>query len=217
MNRRFVLGVYASPATENLRPTLGEYHRRFQNVDVQTVDCGQDTLQIDLPGSAIDLAVMTTNGRPGQIGRDHSTRGRIRRLLRSTALAVALGYFLPLPMPVTGIVFDPAAYADPYTGAIPEWIRSACCGPADVHRLAIGQVQEVDAAWALRLRPNANKDAIRQRDTYYVIEDYDYPLDSRSPSVNSYGVSSRDQYVWAFYRDGHPPSGMFCLFIPAGI
>jgi hypothetical protein len=78
-------------------------------------------------------------------------------------------------------------------------------------------VQEVDAARALRLRPNANKDAIRQRDTYYVIEDYDYPLDSRSPSVNPYGVSSRDQYVWAFYRDGHLPSGMFCLFIPEGI
>jgi DNA-binding transcriptional LysR family regulator len=93
MNERFVLGVYASPATGNLRPTLGEYHRRFPDVDAQTVDCGQDTLQTDLAGSAIDLAMMTT----GQIRRDHSTRGRIRRLLRSTGLAVALGSFLASP------------------------------------------------------------------------------------------------------------------------
>ena len=117
-------------------------------------------------------------------------------------------------MPVTGIVFDPAAYADPYTGAVPKWIRSACCGPADVHRLAMGQVREVDAAEALRLRPNANKDAVKQRDTYYVIDDYDFPFNSKSPSINPYGVSSRDQYVWAFYREGHPASGMICLFIP---
>ena len=69
-------------------------------------------------------------------------------------------------MPVTGIVFDPAAYADPYTGAMPKWIRSARCGPADVHRLAMGQVREVDAAEALRLRPNAKKDAVKQRDPF---------------------------------------------------
>jgi hypothetical protein len=102
-------------------------------------------------------------------------------------------------------------------GAIPEWIRSACCGPANVHRPAMGQVQEVDAAEALRLRPKTNKDAVRQRDTYYVIEDYEDPLNSKSPSVNPYGVSSRDRYVWAFYREGHPSSGMFCLFIPESI
>jgi hypothetical protein len=42
MNERFVLGVYATPATGNLRPTLGEYHRRFPDVAAQTVHCGQD-------------------------------------------------------------------------------------------------------------------------------------------------------------------------------
>jgi DNA-binding transcriptional LysR family regulator len=97
MNERFVVGVYASLATGNLRLRLGEYHRRFPDVDAQTVDCGQDTLQTDLAGSAIDLAMMTTNERPGQIRRDHSTRGRIRRLLRSTGLAVAIGSFLASP------------------------------------------------------------------------------------------------------------------------
>ena len=79
----------------------------------------------------------------------------------------------------------------------------------------MGQVQGVgDAAEALRLRPNADKDAVRKRNTYYVIDNYDYPLNSKSPSINPYGVSSRDQYVGAFYREGHPPSGIFCLFIP---
>jgi hypothetical protein len=124
-----------------------------------------------------------TNGQPGEIRRRHSTQVHIKRLLQSTSLAVALGSFLPLPMPVTGIVFDPAAYADPYTGAIPKWIRSACCGPGDVHRLAVGQLQEVDAAEALRLRPNADKDVVGKLDTYYVIHNYDYPLNSKSPSV----------------------------------
>lgn len=190
-------------------------------MDAQTVRCGQDTFQTDLADSAVEVAIMMTNDRPSRIRLDHSTRhsmrARIRKLLRSTGLAVALSSFLPLPMPVTGIVFDPAAYADPYTAVIPRWIRSACCGPGDVHRLAMGQVREVDAAEALRLRPNAKKDAVKQRDTYYVIDDYDFPLNSKSPSINPYGVSSRDQYVWAFYREGHPASGIICLFIPESI
>jgi DNA-binding transcriptional LysR family regulator len=41
MNERFVVGVYASLATGNLRPRLGEYHRRFPDVDAQTVIVGR--------------------------------------------------------------------------------------------------------------------------------------------------------------------------------
>lgn len=138
--------------------------------------------------------------RPARSNRtDHSTQGRIRRLLRSTALAVALGSFLPLPMPVTGIVFDPAAYADPYTGAIPEWIRSACCGPADVHRLAIGQVQEVDAQGHCA---RAQMPTRMQSGSGILITS---SLDSRSRALTLRCVEPRDQYVWAFYRDGHLP------------
>lgn len=59
-NGRFVLGVYASPATGNLRATLAEYHRRFPDVDVQTVDGGHDTLLSDLAGSVVDVAIMTS-------------------------------------------------------------------------------------------------------------------------------------------------------------
>jgi hypothetical protein len=36
MRGRFVLGVYASPATKNLRPALGEYRRGIPDVDAQT-------------------------------------------------------------------------------------------------------------------------------------------------------------------------------------
>jgi DNA-binding transcriptional LysR family regulator len=60
MNGRFVLGVYATPATGNLRPTLGEYHRRFPDEAAQTVHCGQDTFQTDLADSAIDVVIMMT-------------------------------------------------------------------------------------------------------------------------------------------------------------
>ncbi len=72
----------------------------------------------------------------------------MRRLLRSTALALALGFFLPAPGPVTGIVFNPAAYADE-TGAIPSWISSACCGALDIHRLRADQVYRV-SEWVWR-------------------------------------------------------------------
>ena len=56
MNGRFVLGVYATPATKKLRPTLGEYLHRIPDVDAQTVHCGQDTFQTRrswTPGSAV--------------------------------------------------------------------------------------------------------------------------------------------------------------------
>jgi hypothetical protein len=156
MNGRFVLDFYATPATKSARPTLAEYRHRIPDVEAQTVHCGQDTFQTDLADTAIDVVIMMTNDRPSRIRRDpsthHSMRGRIRKLLRSTGLVVALSSFLLLPMPVTGIVFDPAAYADPYTGAIPKWVRSACCGPADVHRLAMGQVREVELLRAVTER-----------------------------------------------------------------
>jgi hypothetical protein len=119
MNGRFVLDFYATPATKSARPTLAEYRHRIPDVEAQTVHCGQDTFQTDLADTAIDVVIMMTNDRPSRIRRDpsthHSMRGRIRKLLRSTGLVVALSSFLLLPMPVTGIVFDPAAYADPYS------------------------------------------------------------------------------------------------------
>ena len=142
----------------------------------------------------------------------------MRRLLRSTAIILALGFFIPAPNPVTGIVFNPAAYADPYTGKIPDWIKSACCGPEDAHRLTMANVQEVDGVEAQRLRPISTPAA---GSNYYIIDGYGQPIYSQSTSVNPGGVSSQDQYVWAFYAEGRTLAGgdtsqsaIYCLFLP---
>ena len=114
----------------------------------------------------------------------------MRRLLRSTALALALGFFLPVPAPVTGIVFNPAAYADE-TGAIPPWIRSACCGAEDAHRLRADQL--------------------------YRVSDRVWRADGYSQEIPDAKVEpSQDGYAWVFYAtysdgsQGHP----YCAFAP---
>ena len=58
-NGRLTIGVYASLATGNMRATLTEYHRRFPDVDVQTVDGSHSRLIGALGRSAVDVAIMT--------------------------------------------------------------------------------------------------------------------------------------------------------------
>jgi hypothetical protein len=77
--------------------------------------------------------------------------------------------------------------------AVPSWIRRACCGVADVHRLTVGQIRHVEGGW--------------------LIEGYNYlvPDDRVAPS--------QDEFVWIFYRsfgDGIQ-SRPFCVFIPQGM
>ena len=115
----------------------------------------------------------------------------MRRLLRSTAIALALAFFLPAPGPVTGIVFNPAAYADPVTGQIPDWIQSSCCGAQDAHKLRADQVHRVS-------------------DDYYQVDGYV----GRIPVGQA--LPSQDGDYWIFYRqdpDGGQ-SGVYCFFIP---
>ena len=114
----------------------------------------------------------------------------MRRLLQSTALGLALGFFLPLPGAVTGIVFDRSAYADE-TGAIPAWISSACCGASDVHKLRADQV-------------------------YRVSDDY-WRADGYSQEIpNAKVMPSQDGNAWLFYAtysdksQGHA----YCAFVP---
>ena len=57
---RLTIGVYVSLATGNLRATLAEYHRRFPDVDVHTVDGAHDRLLCDMITSSVDVAIMTT-------------------------------------------------------------------------------------------------------------------------------------------------------------
>lgn len=130
----------------------------------------------------------------------------MRRLLRSTALALALGFFLPAPGPVTGIVFDPSAYADPFTGQIPDWIKSTCCGPQDAHKLRADQVHR---------RDNGHGDEWWEVDGYYG------PQNPSSSGVLAHipdgeALPSQDGNYWIFYADYGPggQSGVYCFFVP---
>ena len=58
---RLTLGVYVSLAAGNLRATLAEYHKRFPEVDIHTIDGAQDRLLFDLTASIVDVAIMTTS------------------------------------------------------------------------------------------------------------------------------------------------------------
>jgi DNA-binding transcriptional LysR family regulator len=57
---RLTIGVYVSLAAGNLRATLAEYHKRFPEVDIHTIDGAQDRLLSDLTASIVDVAFMTT-------------------------------------------------------------------------------------------------------------------------------------------------------------
>ncbi|MBU6358106.1 MAG: LysR family transcriptional regulator [Rhodospirillales bacterium] len=53
------IGVHASPSAGNMHATLVDYRRRYPNVEVRTVDGGQDRLLRALAGNAVDVAIMT--------------------------------------------------------------------------------------------------------------------------------------------------------------
>ena len=57
---RLTIGVYVSLAAGNLRATLADYHRRFPQVDVHTVDGGHERLMCDIISRSVDVAIMTT-------------------------------------------------------------------------------------------------------------------------------------------------------------
>ena len=75
--------------------------------------------------------------------------------------------------------------------AVPGWIKSACCGPADAHHLRPDQVSF-----------NARGD--------YVVEGY------REPLLAKIALPSPDGEYWIFYRDNldGSRSAVFCFFVP---
>lgn len=62
---RLAIGIYASFATGNMRAYLREYRRRFPEVDVHTVDGGQEHLSCALASNTIDVAIMTSGSCNG--------------------------------------------------------------------------------------------------------------------------------------------------------
>jgi hypothetical protein len=75
--------------------------------------------------------------------------------------------------------------------AVPGWVKSACCGPADAHRLRPDQVTR-----------DARGD--------YVVEGY------REPILAKFALPSEDGNYWIFYRDNldGSRSAVFCFFVP---
>ncbi len=74
---------------------------------------------------------------------------------------------------------------------VPGWIKSACCGEADAHRLRPDQV-----------RQNARGD--------YVVQGYHDPIAAK------FALPSADGDYWIFYRDNldGSRSAVFCFFVP---
>jgi DNA-binding transcriptional LysR family regulator len=63
-NGKLTIEVYASLATGNMHATLADYHRRFPEIDVHTVDGSHSRLISALGRNAVDVAIMT-NYRSG--------------------------------------------------------------------------------------------------------------------------------------------------------
>ena len=105
-------------------------------------------------------------------------------------MVLALGFFLPVPSPVTGLVFNPAAYADE-TGAIPSWISSACCGASDIHKLRADQIYRVN-------------------DYYWRADGYSQEI----PDTKVRPSQDGNAYVfYATYSDGSQGTP-YCAFVP---
>jgi hypothetical protein len=74
---------------------------------------------------------------------------------------------------------------------VPSWVKAACCGPADAHRLTPDQVHRVS-------------------DDYYMVDGYRYRIPAKD------ALPSQDGDYWIFYRDGAGgnQSIVYCFFVP---
>jgi hypothetical protein len=81
------------------------------------------------------------------------------------------------------------AWADGST--IPAWVKLACCGPSDAHRLRPEQVHRVSAE-------------------YYAVDGFYSPVPARD------ALPSQDGQYWIFYKDNKSggQTGAFCFFVP---
>jgi hypothetical protein len=103
-------------------------------------------------------------------------------------LALVLGLIL-----WTIFTFTPPAHAhDTWSNgkAVPDWVKSSCCGPEDVHHL----------------RP----DQVHRDGEFYTIDGYRQPIRADS------AIPSQDGEYWIFYaehEDGSQ-SNVYCFFVP---
>src|SRR3954449_3494506 len=77
---------------------------------------------------------------------------------------------------------------------IPAWVRTSCCGVADVHRLGMAQAKHIDEEGGWLVEGH-----------HYIVPDYRV-------------LASQDEFVWIFYTtypDG-VQSHSYCFFVPQG-
>ena len=101
-------------------------------------------------------------------------------------LSLALAALFALPMK------DALAHDSWSSGQrVPSWVRSACCGPKDAHRLQPEQVGR-----------NAAGD--------YVVSIYPWPIPARM------ALPSQDGDYWVFFHEDFGVYGRIrCFFVPA--
>lgn len=97
--------------------------------------------------------------------------------------------------------------------AIPAWVKSSCCGPADAHHLTPEQVHDMG--------------------DYYIVDGYNEPIRKTyaNGKPNTSILPSQDGDYWIFYSEsaahwsggmyGSKPyyenasqSGVYCFFVP---
>lgn len=109
---------------------------------------------------------------------------------RATVAAVVVAVLVALIF-LLAMVFSARAHDKWADGtAVPAWVKSACCGPNDVH-----------------MDPHLVRTA-----TGYIVDGHDkheVPYDKVLPSM--------DGHVWAFYNPTLGADGyIYCLFVPVG-
>ena len=84
---------------------------------------------------------------------------------------------------------------------VPAWIKAACCGPADAHRLRPDQVHDMGEYYQV--------DGYSKQIAKFMLVD-----GHRVPAYNV--IPSQDGSYWLFYRDQITggQSDPFCFFVP---
>lgn len=129
-------------------------------------------------------------------------------LLRSTALGLALAVVAPAMRAPDPFIYR-TAQAD-NGPQVPDWVQASCCGPKDVHRLTMGDVQGPMPLRQAYAQLGQNAENASPDSSAYIVNGFHQPV------FPSEVKPSRDGSVWAFYRtypDGFQ-SGMYCLFLP---
>lgn len=157
----------------------------------------------------------------------------MKRLLRSTALGLALGFFLPAPEPGVIFVWSVKALAASPDGiappVLPNWISDSCCGPQDVHTTARFQGQRPDQMLTLdqihgpmeraqgyhmlgntELETEAAAEDKTTSFPVWIIGEYHHLV------ADSEKRPSQDGNYWLFYRQDPDGSqtGIYCFFVP---